>query len=424
MQQRQLVVCVSNAVRGTVAVPKTEDGARPYKTKRKQKARQKKPKWRSVQQYRAQCANCCKLVPLEVLTYLSVAKVQAAKAEGLAVALVAQMDILAVADPTGTIMARYRQQCDEEFRIAKKKGSLRALRERVADAIDSRMVTGKPKCMLKEKEIASVGTARSMRSSVTQFALWLQENDLPWSTEVPIILVLAFLDSYRRRVKQNTLNTMRRYLNWFYAIALPPVKAFFDGPSKHRALTQEELGKLFAAISGMKLMLIRLLLENGFRPCEMLTIARPCELPALQRGLLPQRFLGQENGVPYTSNGKGGGIWEERVALDLSHELEQYRRPTPIKVEDHECRVLSYYNIPGGARLTRIIGDLSEKVLGWRATPTSYRYTFAQALLRRFAAAGFEERVALKAIAQRMGHLSPEKSLPYVKPIRREFYPS
>lgn len=426
MRQRQLVVAVANAVAVAVAAPRAEDVARLSEVvlAKKKQPKLNRKKWRSVAEYRAACAICCWTVPPSVLAYLNTASRPPAHSKCLVELAGLRMNILELADPSGSVRARYRRQCIEEYQRAQDLDQTRSLRKRVAAAIRARRRPGKPKWMLKEKEISSFGTARSMQSAVTQFALWLQEQDLPWSTEVPIILILAFLDDYRRRVKQSTLNTMRRYLNWFYAIALPPVKSFIDGPSKHRALTNEEVHKVLHAAEGTMLLLVRLLLGGGFRPCELLSIARPCEQPAPHRGLLPERFFGQECYPRYTVDGKGGRIHEVPVEADLSLELEQRRRPQSVKLKDHGSYAISFYDIPAGAKLTRVIGNFSQRVLGWRATPTSYRYTFAQRLLRRFAAAGFKERVALKAVAQRMGHLSPEKSLPYVKPILPELYPT
>ena len=63
--------------------------------------------------------------------------------------------------------------------------------------------------------------------------------------------------------------------------------------------------------------------------------------------------------------GEGGLIREVALPPALAGKLEAQRRDAPVTRMDRGIQILSYYNLPGGQRLTSAWSKASKFELGW-----------------------------------------------------------
>jgi integrase len=271
-------------------------------------------------------------------------------------------------------------------------------------------------------QISSVGTTRTMISSLTQVARWLKEEKNEWKGLHKITLEEAreYLSERAEQVQQKTLDNDRIALSALLNESISR-KDFHSTYEKGRELGEQSRGysdKQIKAIANAQskknALATHIAVKAGLRAQELITLRQAVERPENNRNWNLDRFKGLE-GVKYTVKGKGGLVREVIIPSDLAEKLEQTRLEKPVPVRDREINYQKFYDIGGGNSWSKSFSEASKRTLGWSQGGHGLRHSYVQNRMENLQSTGFLYADAKAIVSQEVGHFREDITEAYLR---------
>lgn len=273
--------------------------------------------------------------------------------------------------------------------------------------------------------VASLGTERSYRQSLTGFAQHLKDQRAGDLYSAAPDQARAWLAQRAQTVGQTTLDRDRQALNAWYAhrgTPLAATRAAHQSDATQRGLadqsrhyTPDQIAAIAAAQTPRNALATTVAREAGLRAAELSTLARAAEQPADVRAWRADRFIGAETGVRYTVIGKGGLVREVALSRATADQLEAQRLATPVPVRDREINRVQRYALGHGQAWSQSFGEASRRTLGWSAGAHAVRHSYAQDRLDQIQQQGYGYEAAREIVAQELGHFRDQTTETYLR---------
>jgi len=278
----------------------------------------------------------------------------------------------------------------------------------------------------KDKTIPSIRSGENYKERLTIIGSKAAEWGLPMLRAMSVQDCINYLERRGEEVQQATLNTERLALQYTLELMgtldktknerLPVVKSELDEIKTSRAYTRDQVELIKERMGPKYQLLLDIYLETGLRAADIFTLLPIEEQTPSDRPANEEKFLGRgRNGVPYSTDSKGGLVREVRLPPHLAERLEQFRLDKPVTIVDRDVRLEKNYDLPGGKQLSNAFYRASIRALGWSRGLHGLRHTFAQERMTELQNHGLKYERALETVSQELGHFSPNTTLVYLR---------
>lgn len=276
--------------------------------------------------------------------------------------------------------------------------------------------------MAQSLKLKSVRTEKNYEGALKGVTVFLKEQrNNSCLTGLTKAQAESYLEKRSKEVGQKTLDMDRQAMQAalgekLQGEKLRVVKSELEIALESRAYTTQQVAMVASAQSARHA-LATLIAENaGLRAHELFTL-RPVDERAADthREYREDRFLGRENIVIYTVEGKGGLCREVGIDKNLIDRLEERRLPQPRTIFDREVKYQTLYDIGGGQKWSNSFSSASKRVLGWSNGAHGVRHEFAQQRMNTLQQNGFEYKEALEVVSQEMGHFRADITEVYLR---------
>ena len=307
------------------------------------------------------------------------------------------------------------------------KRSFRSPKKQAEKAVSRVMALGTPRHGNREDgRIHSLGTARAYQQQLKLAAEWLQKTGhMAGLDHMTTEQAQAYLKFRSENVGQKTLDMDRHAMRILPAVnqqalvrekTQVKISAGKSLATRCRAYTEDQRGLVHESLTSRQQLASEIIFTSGLRAIEVLTIRPLAEQPAsTHREWNPERYYGREEFARYSVIGKGGLIREVALPIALAEKLEAQRRDMPVTRMDRGIQLQSYYNLPGGQRLTSAWSNASKFELGWSTGIHGLRHNYARNRMEELQSHGFYYSDALALISQEMGHFRPDITEVYLR---------
>ena len=307
------------------------------------------------------------------------------------------------------------------------KRSFRSPKKQAEKAVSRVMALGTPRHGNREDgRIHSLGTARAYQQQLKLAAEWLQKTGhMAGLDHMTTEQAQAYLKFRSENVGQKTLDMDRHAMRILPAVnqqalvrekTQVKISAGKSLATRCRAYTEDQRGLVHESLTSRQQLASEIIFTSGLRAIEVLTIRPLAEQTAsTHREWNPERYYGREEFARYSVIGKGGLIREVALPIALAEKLEAQRRDMPVTRMDRGIQLQSYYNLPGGQRLTSAWSNASKFELGWSTGIHGLRHNYARNRMEELQSHGFYYSDALALISQEMGHFRPDITEVYLR---------
>jgi integrase len=272
-------------------------------------------------------------------------------------------------------------------------------------------VHGVPKAALGEDRrvvITSIGTERSGVQAERRFLEWRADNGLDLDGPYIRAEVMEFLHEFGETHGQSALDATRMALGRVLSLKLPPMLSLVETVRRGRATRPEELKLIVAHQHDRNALASLIAWDAGLRAIELLTLRRHGEHAVSAHRNWPQTmFLGRQDTEKMVVTGKGGLRRTVSIARCLVAELEKWRRPAPVTIEDRGVRYQSFYCVGGGQAFSQSFSRASLTALGASTGAHGLRHGYAQRRVSELRALGWEFMDAIQLVSVELGHFRP-----------------
>ena len=277
--------------------------------------------------------------------------------------------------------------------------------------------------------LESVATNHTYKGCLTRFAEAIAKDGVTLK-DVTVTRANEYLNDLKERgLSQKTIDQNRQAIQ---ALFIADGRLAENGKLERvktdetvltsRAYTAEQIGFICERQSERYALATRIMYESGVRAEGLLTLRRIEERAPDVRHYadgsvkaLPEKFQGLPEGRAYTVQEKGGLIREIRIPEKEAAQLESLRRAEPVWVSDRGIRYQSFYDLPGGSRVSSSFSHASQKALGWSNGAHGCRHSYAQNRMDTLQRAGVLYERALEVVSQEMGHFRDTITLTYLR---------
>jgi integrase len=253
--------------------------------------------------------------------------------------------------------------------------------------------------------IRSIATENGYSSAIRQYHQWLDAYRLSPREVQTTGMLLEFLDEYRKRASQASVDHMRLALEKCYSVKLGHIESCLPKVVRGRAYHFSEIERILAHLTPRNQLSVLLCADAGLRAHECATLfPRQYGEPSPHRNWRSERFAGRNDYEVFLVKGKGGLVREVAVSRPIADAIGQTRRPEPQTITDRgihhpDC----YFDLASGQALSGSFTDASQKALGWSLGLHGLRHSFAQERLKVLIRTLGSQR-ALLVLSTELGH--------------------
>jgi integrase len=260
----------------------------------------------------------------------------------------------------------------------------------------------------------NLGTERSAKQSLAQFADWLRQERRGDLLTCERQAAVDYLEQRAELIQQKALDLDRQSLDKLLAYrgesdGLPRIKSERDRIVTGRAYTPEQVQRIIGAQREHNAITTELAYRSGLRAHEVYTVMKiNCRERSDRRLWRSDLFTGREGDL-YTVKGKGGLVRLVSVPRDLSIRLEAMRLDSlglnsPRQVTDRGVHYQQYYAIGAGQAWSQSVSAAAMRQLGWSTGGHGMRHSYAQERLAELQSAGYGFADAKVIVSQELGH--------------------
>lgn len=273
--------------------------------------------------------------------------------------------------------------------------------------------------------IPSLGTARNFTDCLSRVGHWMRDNHLGrdlWA--ITKDQAIDYLKARAETVSQSTLDQERQAIQKMQQVLthqlqpserLPVIKSELEQVLESRAYATSQVELILEHQSERNAIATEIAFNAGLRAHELFCIRRLDERAPSRRPASDLKFLGRNDDVLYTVQGKGGLVRTVMIDKALAERLEDHRLAQPKSVLDRKIWYKTYYDIGGGNAWTKSFSDASLRALDKTHGAHGLRHAYAQNRMRTLMKQGLNRQDALGVVSQEMGHFRPEITEVYLR---------